>query len=515
MVNFSRYYIDFLQKFIGNFVDFVKAIFNAIIKFFGTDIKGYFDTLIYFSNSFKVLDWIVYVLVFLINVGLIALLVILIIYVAKRRRRFKKKQFEKEELLEEIETLNYKIEELITEKNQIFAMKVSNLGLKTGQGNDLSEEENPDKKKEKKKLGDSRFTKLIAVDEKYEYNLNGVEMTSEDMVNLPQLVERFVNFAASQMHLYYDKTIVATFFAGMATSKVMILEGISGTGKTSLPYAMGKFFQNDAAIVSVQPSWRDRAEIIGYLNEFTKKFNESDFLKALYETTYRDDLNFIVLDEMNLARIEYYFAEFLSIMEMPDPSEWKIDLVPESLPTDPKNVINGKILVPQNVWFIGTANKDDSTFTITDKVYDRATILEMNNRAKFVDAPATPAINMTYEYLDSLFVKAQEEFAISNKTLESIQKLDRFITANFKITFGNRIMKQLKAFTPVFVACGFDEVVALDRFLCRKILRKFEALNLSFLHKELEDLIVFLDKLYGKGNCVECIEYIRDLIKNS
>ena len=519
MVNFSRYYIDFLQQLLGNFIDLIKSIFNAIIKFFGTDIKGYFDTLIAYSNNFKVLDWIVYVLVFLINIGLIVLLIILIVYVIKRRRRFKKKQFEKEELLEEIETLNYKIEELITEKNQIFAMKVSNLGLKTGQGNDLSSEEegeDPTKKEKKKKqVGESRFTKLISVDEKYEYSFSGTNMTAEDMVNLPQLVDRFVNFAASQMHLYYDKAIVATFFAGMATSKVMILEGISGTGKTSLPYAMGKFFQNDTAIVSVQPSWRDRAEIIGYLNEFTKKFNESDFLKALYETTYRDDLNFIVLDEMNLARIEYYFAEFLSIMEMPDPSEWKIDLVPESLPSDPKNIINGKILVPQNVWFIGTANKDDSTFTITDKVYDRATILEMNNRAKFVDAPATPAISMTYEYLDGLFVKAQEEHALSNKSLESIQKLDKFITANFKITFGNRIMKQLKAFTPVFVACGFDEVMALDKFLCRKILRKFEALNLSFLHKELEDLITFLDKLYGKGVCVECIEYIKDLIKNS
>jgi 5-methylcytosine-specific restriction endonuclease McrBC GTP-binding regulatory subunit McrB len=68
---------------------------------------------------------------------------------------------------------------------------------------------------------------------------------------------------------------------------------------------------------------------------------------------------------MNLARIEYYFAEFLSIMEMPDLSEWKIDLVPDIWDSDPKMIINGKINIPQNVWFIGTANKDDSTFTIT------------------------------------------------------------------------------------------------------------------------------------------------------
>ena len=514
MVNFCQYYVDFIQQFIHNIVALIKSIFGAIFKFFGKDIAGYFNSLLSYSNKFNALDWICYVVVFLINIGLICFVIVFLVYVIKRKLRIKKKQFEKEELLEEIETLNYKIEELIQEKNQIFAMKVSSLGVKTNQGFDIRSSEDTTKEK-KVKSTNSRFTKLISVDEKYEFEITNVNMSPDDMVNLPQLVERFVNFAASQMRLYYDKSIVAVFFAGMATSKVMILEGISGTGKTSLPYAMGKFFQNDSSIVSVQPSWRDRAEIIGYLNEFTKKFNETDFLKALYETTYREDLNFIILDEMNLARIEYYFAEFLSIMEMPDASEWKIDLVPESLDTDPKNIVNGKLLVPQNVWFIGTANKDDSTFTITDKVYDRSTVIEMNNRAKFIDAPLTQPITMSFEYLDNLFATATKEYALSNKTIENIQKLDRFIADNFKVTFGNRIMKQLKAFVPVYVACGFKETAGIDYFIARKVLRKFEVLNLSFLHKELEDLITFLDRMYGKGVFVECQTYLRDLIKNS
>ena len=80
---------------------------------------------------------------------------------------------------------------------------------------------------------------------------------------------------------------------------------------------MGKFLITIHLLSPVQPSWRDRAEMIGYLNEFTK-FNETDFLKAIYEATYRTDINFIVLDEMNLARIEYYFADFLSVLEMPN-----------------------------------------------------------------------------------------------------------------------------------------------------------------------------------------------------
>ena len=514
MEHWARYYVEFVIKFCQNIWYFVSGVFEAIIQWLFKDVIQYLKDMVNASGEFKFFDWVCFVLVFIINAAFITFCVLRLIQYIRRRRRYKVKNLEKEDLLEEIETLNYKIEELVVEKNQILGIRAA--GAKYMRGTGVIDEDEEDKPEEKKNVsGESRFVKLIGVDKKYEFQITNVNMTNEDLVSLPALVERFINFSASQLRLFYDKKIISAFFAGLATSKIMILEGISGTGKTSLPYVMGKFFGNDSAIVSVQPSWRDRQEILGYLNEFTKKFNETDFLKALYETTYREDLNFIVLDEMNLARIEYYFAEFLSIMEMPDQSEWKIDLVSESLPTDPKNLVNGKILVPQNVWFIGTANKDDSTFTITDKVYDRATIIEMDTKAKFIDAPYTEGITMSYEYLDGLFEKAQEECALDAKSIETIGRLDRFIVDNLKVTFGNRIMKQLKAFVPVYVACGGSEIDGIDSFVCRKVLRKFEGLNLSFLHKELNDLIAFLDKLYGKNACPECIEYIKELIKNS
>ncbi len=521
MTEFARYYVTFLRELFSNIWDFIKTLFSAFANLLYYDIKDYFDILVNVSNGFNILDWIVFVFVLIINVAFITLIIIRIAQAARRHHKNRKKDAEKAELLEEIAGLNYKVEELINEKNQLFAMKVSSLGLRTngtvpveGGGSSIERGGKPGEDK-KLKAGESRFVKLMNVDKDYNKVAIITNMGEADMVNLPELVDRFVNFSASQLHLYYEKKLIAIWFAGLATSKILILEGISGTGKTSLPYAMGKFFQNDAAIVSVQPSWRDRAEIIGYLNEFTKRFNETDFLKALYETTYRDDINIIILDEMNLARIEYYFAEFLSIMEMPDVNEWKIDIVPDSLSTDPVNIVNGKLLVPQNVWFVGTANKDDSTFTITDKVYDRATVLEMNTKAKYIDAAFTPAINMTYEYLDNLFKKALEEHPLSSKSLDNLTKVDKFIASNFKITFGNRILKQIRIFVPVFVACGFSETEAIDYFLAYKIIRKFESLNLSFLHNELNELISVLDKIYGKGACEECISCIKDFIKNS
>ncbi|MBP5308639.1 MAG: hypothetical protein J6Z34_05860, partial [Clostridia bacterium] len=285
--------------------------------------------------------------------------------------------------------------------------------------------------------------------------------------------------------------------------------------KTSLPYAMGKFFNNNTAIVSVQPSWRDRAELIGYFNEFTKKFNETDFLSSLYECTLREDPNLIVLDEMNLARIEYYFADFLSIMEMPDVAEWKIDIVAAPAPSDPKNIVYGKLLVPQNVWFVGTANNDDSTFTITDKVYDRAVAIALNQKADYFDAPITDSYNCTAEYLQLLFDKAHNEFSISENSFRLVKELDEFIQQKFKISFGNRIMKQFRLFVPVYMACGGTEVDGIDFIVTTKILRKFTSLNLPFLIKELQELLAFLDKKFGKGRMKMSTEFIKELQKLS
>jgi hypothetical protein len=276
---------------------------------------------------------------------------------------------------------------------------------------------------------------------------------------------------------------------------------------------MGKFFNNGTSIISVQPSWRDRAELVGYFNEFTKKFNETDFLASLYEVSLREDPNFIVLDEMNLARIEYYFADFLSIMEMPDVAEWKIDLISAPLPSDPKNIVYGKFLVPQNVWFVGTANNDDSTFSITDKVYDRAVTLELNQKADYFDAPLTESFNCSYSYLDSLFDRAHNEFQISEKTLELIKELDGFIREKFKISFGNRIMKQLKLFVPVYMACGGTELGGVDFIVTSKILRKFNALNLPFLTKELNELITYFDDKFGVDTMPYCKQYVGELLK--
>ena len=518
MANFASYYVEFLWNWLQNVWYFISQFFYNIYKLLIEDAIGYCVNLGEHVSGFDVWGWICLIIVSAANIALLFFICYRLFQLIRRYFIFRARDVDKDMLLEEVARLKEQADELVKEKSKIFALKLGQ-DIRTGEYQPSLEAQTGavDAGKEQESgavpAGVSRFTKLINLDNKYEAEPNIIYMQDEDMLTLPQIVTRFVNFAASQMKLYYTEETVRRYIAGLATSKIIILEGISGTGKTSLPYAMGKFFNNDAKICSVQPSWRDRAELIGYYNEFTKKFNETDFLAAIYEASLREDPNFVVLDEMNLARIEYYFADFLSIMEMPDVAEWKIDLIAAPQPTDPQNVIYGKFLVPQNVWFIGTANNDDSTFSITDKVYDRAVTLELNTKADYFDAPLTESYNCSYGYLDSLFDKAKSEFALSPRTLELIKEFDLFIRDKFKISFGNRILKQLSLFVPVYMACGGTEIAGVDFIIASKILRKFRSLNLPFLTKELSELAAFFDDKFGIGSMKYCLEYVEELQK--
>ena len=467
-----------------------------------SDYNTLFST---YSPNFGFWGWFFYVLFWLLLVGIIGGLGYLLYRLIRKYVRFYKKEIDKEKLQEQVERLNYELFEAIQEKDKILGLKVGYMGLASP---DMSK-----KDKETVEEVTSRFPKLKYVD--HEYAEIDTTIPHVDGLSLEEVCNSFRNFAASQLHLYYTIDTIRQLFAGMAASKLIILEGISGTGKTSLAYALGKFFDNDAAICSVQPSWKDRSELLGYYNEFTKKFNETEFLRALYTATYRKDMNVIVLDEMNLARIEYYFAEFLSIMEMPNKNEWKIELINSYDENDPKNVIKGKLLIPQNAIFFGTANNDDSTFTISDKVYDRAISLFFDNKGIPFESNYEEQLIVSYDQINQLYEDAVNQYPVSDKLLAKFDTLDSFVISKFKLAFGNRITKQLKVFIPVYVACGGNELDGLDFIFTNKILKKIESLNIAFLRDELKMLNSELDKLFGKGTFKMAHKYIDGLIKLS
>ena len=502
-------YFEYLREmFVRVMQDIGRFLFKAFISPWvdlGENFTYYNSTLAAHANGFGFLGWVFWVIMLTLIIGLIAGAGFLLFVFIRKYIRFVKKELDKEELKRQIERLNYELYQAVQEKDKILNLKVGYMGLKT---DELDEES-----KETIEEVSARFPKCIRVDNKY----RGADLDIAPLsdLTLEELCNSFRNFCASQLKLYYRLDVVRQLFAGMATSKLIILEGISGTGKTSLAFALGKFFSFDSAIIPVQPSWKDRSELLGYYNEFTKKFNETEFLKSLYTTTYRKDLNVIVLDEMNLARIEYYFAEFLSVMEMRDPNDWLIDLIPSPMSTDPVNVKEGKLLIPQNVMFFGTANNDDSTFTISDKVYDRAMSLFFDDKGRPFECANQEAISIPYSQLRSLYDEAVNQYPISAEMLKKFDMLDNFVIKKFKLAFGNRILKQLETFIPVYVGCGGTEVDGFDFVFTNKVLKKFESLNIAFLKDELKELDSTLDKMYGKGNFPMAHNYIANLIKNN
>ena len=505
---FLDWFFAFLTTMIDGIWKILSGIFGGIFQIFNiVDYVKQFNT---YKSGFSGLDWVLSILSFLLVVAIWVIVIYMIFLLVRKYIRFRKSAVGSEDLLEEVAELRREVIKLNNDKERILALKIGQTNVPLDVLNGIYEEgeekEDGEDVEEEELL--PRFTKLDAIDQKYLY-YNPPEYRRD--FTLKEVCDSFRNFACSRMGLYYEEKVIRLLFAGFASTKLILLQGISGTGKTSLPYALGKFIENDSTIVSVQPSWRDRTELFGYFNEFSKKFNETDVLRRIYDASYNDDVNVIILDELNIARIEYYFAEMLSIMEMPDYDEWKIELVTSPWLNDPKNLRDGKILIPQNTWYVGTANNDDTTFAVSDKVYDRALTINIDNKGIPFEAPDTPPARLSYTYLNSLYEKAIAEHPVEQKYLDMIEELDDYVIKKFRVAFGNRIMKQLKTFVPVYVACGGTAVEGIDHMLATKVFRKFESLNLSLIRDEIKGLINYLNTLFGKNSMISCIEFLERL----
>ena len=517
-MDFLYGFLTWFKSFFGHMLDGFLMIFKGLVFGIGQifDFTYYFRIWAEESVNFGVLDWILSVLAFILTFAVWAGVIFLIVLGIRKFIRFRKSLVGNEDLLEEISDLHRDVLRLTEEKERIMQLKVTQAGLSYEQLKRMFEDEFKQVEEAMDGVESAlpeegrRFVRLSAVDDKYAY------VEAPDYVchmTLQEICDDLRNFACVNNGLYYDIRTIRLMMAGLASTKLIILQGISGTGKTSLPYVMGKYFQNDATIASVQPSWRDRNELFGYFNEFTKKFNETEVLRRIYESGYNDDVNVIILDEMNIARVEYYFAEMLSVLEMPNPKEWRIELVPSTWETDPVHLDGGCLQIPQNVWYIGTINNDDSTFSVSDKVYDRAFVINLDTKGVPFDAPETDGKRIAYSYVEGLYEDAQQNYPVSAQVLENIGKLDLYVIEKFRIAFGNRIMKQLKQFVPVYVACGGTEIDAVDYMLATKVFRKFESLNLSLIRDEIRGLIAMLDSLFGKGNMKESIAFLQRLQK--
>ena len=519
-------------------IEFFKILVNGVLGIFYTEESrgGIFGGLLEMFNidEYKILfnmfadgepklvDWVIAIgAIVLVVAILLGLLILVIVAISKFISRVMSKETN-QDLINEIAHLRVQLKRADKEKQRILNLKLQGKENTIISGADYdvnaaiamaNASQNSSNISEEEANG-SRFYKLIEIDEKYK---DYVAPEFDNEITLEQICDNFRNYACSQLKLFYEPRVIRLFFSAFATTRIVILQGISGTGKTSLPYAIGKWLGNPATIASVQPSWRDRTEIFGYFNEFTKRFNETEILKKMYEARYSDEMFLTIIDEANIARVEYYFAELLSILEMPSRENWVVDITPSGWESDPKFIERGRFKLPENMWYICTINNDDSTFAISDKVYDRAIPININSKGVpfEVENPELyhDNIKISYKHLEAMFKDAQEKYVVSEENIKKFDEMDNYVIEHFRLAFGNRIVKQLKEFVPVYVACGGTEIDGLDYVLCNKILRKFESLNLAYIRDEIDGYIQYLNDHFGEENMTESKEYLLRLKK--
>ena len=306
--------------------------------------------------------------------------------------------------------------------------------------------------------------------------LRGYEKVLEDS-DEDDLLSRFEG-ELEGIGLQYPRRLVRAFHTALKVndlSPLTVLSGLSGTGKSQLPRAYARFFGIHFLHVPVEPGWDSPQDLLGFYDFVAERYRPTDRARALghFDRKFADDIGIeddrnwnervliILLDEMNLARTEYYFSEFLSRLEMRGPREngdqtdggrrdaqITIDL-PYAEDETPKH-----LYIPHNVLWVGTLNEDETTQALSDKVLDRA------NSIRF--APPGPGILRKHSRVPKGGIEVADGYLSYERWLEWSTRDTAFETGSGQIEktleilaeamqdagrgFGYRIAQSIRAY---------------------------------------------------------------------
>jgi hypothetical protein len=324
-----------------------------------------------------------------------------------------------------------------------------------------------------------------------------------------------------ERRLYYALPDVRAFVGGIAMSPLVLLQGISGTGKTSLPVAFARAVGTKASVIEVQAGWRDPQDLVGHYNSFEKKFYEKEFLKALYRARtprWADTIQIVLLDEMNLSHPEQYFSDLLSALEL-RPEERRLVLMSHALEHAPAQLEAGgsRLPIAPNIWFVGTANHDETTKDFADKTYDRAHVMQFPARPiPFEVKTPTPRPPVSFAALQKAFDEAvrrdERDGKSADRAIRFLEtKVREPLARYFEIGWGPRLERQLRRYVPVVVAAGGSIGEATDHLLAMRLLRKLKNRHdnrpehLEALRKELKVAWPELDRKTSPECSVEIL----------
>jgi hypothetical protein len=308
----------------------------------------------------------------------------------------------------------------------------------------------------------------------------------------------------------YQYEEVANFYLALRTKPFVILAGISGTGKTQLPRKFAEalgFSKDQVRQIPVKPDWTDSSELIGYVS-LNNVFVAKELTLAIQEAIKPENKNkpyFFVLDEMNLARVEHYFSDFLSVIETRkrEGSIIKTDpILRKELLNEAKNKDDfGELGWPQNMFLIGTVNMDETTHTFSRKVLDRANSIEMNevnlNWIQTSDKKVEALKNIDYSLFETPFIiskelSEQEKESISNEMgiLIDVNKILQKADLHFAYRVRDEVsfyLIQNKKYDLI------NPISAFDFQLVQKVLPRIHGSS-ERIQKVLIELIYLLEK---------------------
>ncbi|VVB89656.1 Uncharacterised protein [uncultured archaeon] len=289
---------------------------------------------------------------------------------------------------------------------------------------------------------------------------------------------------------------ITNYYLSLKTKPFVILTGISGTGKTKITelfaQAVCKDTKNQSILLPVRPDWNDDRNLLGYYNPLTKQYQSTEFLDFIMKAAHDpENPYFVCLDEMNLARVEYYFSTFLSAMES---GSKEISLKGYGLiKTGDGKEMQDKITIPSNLFFTGTVNMDETTYRFSPKVLDRANTIEfheinlLESREKQDAAPANPELIELFKkhFLnDEVRIKATASLTYQQWENENWDELAGFLHKINKkaleknhLHFGYRIRDEILRymyFAQTMVSDDFTTDTALDLQIKQKILPRIK-----------------------------------------
>ena len=352
------------------------------------------------------------------------------------------------------------------------------------------------------------------------FNLEGEYKLKESMRSESNFISG-LKHKAKELNLFYDEIDLINFHISMKSSNLVILAGMSGTGKSKLIKVYGEALglsYEQINFIPVRPSWAEDSDLIGYVDSLHNVYvpGESGLINILLEADEKKDKIFIIcLDEMNLARVEHYFSQFLSVLEM-DKKNKILRLYNNDMGNKLYNANKypSNILIGENVLFVGTVNIDESTYHFSDKVLDRANVINLTKQRfsaieEQVEVQKSDLKEFHFSEYNNFINKSNKGLNENEaKLLDELHEKLNDLNKNFGIGF--RVFKQISVYLlNIPDSSGISRQNGFDIQVVQRILTKIRGSQ-----EQWEDVLGkydFKSKVYKKGMLIDILERYSDV----